>query len=81
LETIKRLLALFNKNKSTSSPLIIIKRALDDSKKEYSSIEKAIAELESDPNVPKEQIQKLKSSIIKLKNQGSIEIKNGEIQR
>ena len=47
--------------------------------KEYESIEQALSELEKDPNVPIEKIERLKSSINKLRKRGVIKIQNGEI--
>jgi len=61
-------------------PLLIIKKGADDvNVKEYKSIEEAIADLEIDPNVPSDKIEKLRSSLKNLKNKTSIKIKNGEI--
>jgi len=66
--------------KAGSSPLLIIKKDVADSNvKEYLSIEEAIADLESDPNVPSDKIEKLKSSVKQLKNKTSIRIRDGEI--
>jgi len=71
---------LFAKKPSASAPLLIIKKDTDDANlKEYNSIEEAIADLENDPNVPSEKIEKLKSSVKQLKNKTSIKIRNGEI--
>jgi len=47
--------------------------------KEYSSIDEAIEDLENDPNVPKEKIEKLKSSLKLLKDKTSIQIRDGEL--
>jgi hypothetical protein len=84
---LKKLLSLFTKkcfnlpvSKSWSSPLLIIKKNTEDANvKEYNSIEEAIADLENDPNVPSDKIEKLKSSLNQLKNKTSIKISNGEI--
>jgi hypothetical protein len=84
---LKKLLSLFTKKcfklptgNSGSSPLLIIKKNTDDANvKEYNSIEEAIADLENDPNVPWDKIEKLKSSLNQLKNKTSIKISNGEI--
>jgi hypothetical protein len=84
---LKKLLSLFTKKcfnqpagKSWSSPLLIIKKNTDDANvKEYHSIEEAIADLENDPNVPLDKIEKLKSLLNQLKNKTSIKISNGEI--
>ena len=71
---------LFTKKFSKSVPLLIIKKNADDSNvKEFKSIEEAIADLENDPNVPSEKIEKLRSSLKKLKNKTLIKIRNGEI--
>lgn len=67
-------------SKTISTPVLIIKKEYDDSRiKEYDSIDEAIADLENDPNVSKEKIEKLKSSLKLLKNKTSITIRNGEI--
>ena len=77
---LKKLMFLFTKKSSLSAPLLIIKKDSDDVNiKEYQSIEEAIADLESDPNVPSDKIEKLKSSLKRLKNKTSIKIRNGEI--
>lgn len=74
------LLGLFTKKHSNSAPLLIIKKGKENEDvKEYNSIEEAIADLETDPNVSKEKIEKLKSSLKSLKNRTSITIRNGEI--
>jgi septal ring factor EnvC (AmiA/AmiB activator) len=66
--------------KSNSAPLLIIKKVLNDSSiKEYKSIEDAIEDLENDPNVPKEKLEKLRTSLKNLKSKTSIKIMNGEI--
>ena len=55
-------MGFFTKKHSSSVPLLIIKKeASDTNTKEYKSIEEAIADLESDQNVSKEKIEKLKS--------------------
>lgn len=74
------LMNLFTKKLSKSAPLLIIKKNADDANvKEYKSIEDAIADLEIDPNVPPDKIEKLRSSLKNLKNKTSIKIRNGEI--
>ena len=71
---------LFSKKNSGTIPLLIIRKGTDEENvKEYKSIEDAIADLENDPNVSKEKIEKLKSSFKKLKNKNSIKIKDGEL--
>ena len=80
MKTLKRLLSIFAKSGSRSVPVLIIKKENDEEKiKEFDSIEEAIAELEKDPNVSREKIEKLKESIKKLKDMTSIKIRNGEI--
>jgi len=71
---------LFSKKETPTVPLLIIKKGIgDDNVKEFNSIEEAMAELEKDPNVSLEKIEKLKSSFKELKNKTSIKIRNGEI--
>ena len=78
-QTIQRM-GLFSKKYSKVSPLIIIKKnTTDDNIREYESIEEAILDLENDPNVSSQKIEKLRSSFKNLKNKTSIKIKNGEI--
>jgi septal ring factor EnvC (AmiA/AmiB activator) len=80
LNTIKNLFGFFTKKRSVSAPLLIIKKDADNvNVKEYKSIEEAIAELENDPNVPGDKIEKLRLSLKNLKNKTSIRIRNGEI--
>lgn len=77
---LKNLKHLFTRKQSVSTPLLIIKKGADNANvKEYNSIEEAIADIENDPNVPAEKIEKLKSSIRMLKDKTSIKIRNGEI--
>lgn len=77
---IKKLKDLLSKKHSKVSPLIIIKKnIIDENVKEYQSIEEAIADLENDPNVSSEKIEKLRSSFKNLKNKTSIRIKDGEL--
>lgn len=73
-------MSIFSKKKSKSAPLLIIRKDADGSnEKKYESIEEAITDLEKDPNVPPDKIEKLKSSLKQLKNKTSIRIRNGEI--
>jgi septal ring factor EnvC (AmiA/AmiB activator) len=66
--------------KTNSAPLLIIKKNADDGDvKEFRSIEEAIADLEQDPNVSSAKIEKLRSTLKKLKNKTSITIRHGEI--
>ena len=77
---IKKLMSLFKKKSSKSVPLLIIKKDTDDANiKEYESIEEAIADLENDPNVPSDKIEKLRLTLKNLKNKTIIKIRNGEI--
>ena len=74
------LMGFLTKRKSKSVPLLIIKKETGDSNvKEYNSIEEAIADLENDPNCPAAKIEKLRSSLKKLKNKTSIKIKNSKV--
>jgi wobble nucleotide-excising tRNase len=69
-----------SQSKLKQSPLLIIKKDAEDTNiKEYNSIEAAIADLENDPKVPTEKIEKLKASIKMLKDKTSIKISNGVI--
>ena len=80
MDLIKRLQGLFRGKKSGSVPLVLIKRVKDDGEiHEYSSIEEVIADLQNDPNIPSEKIERLKSSFEELKNRTSKKIRNGEI--
>jgi len=73
-------MSLFKKKPSQAAPLLIIKKDTDDANvKEYESIEEAIADLENDPNVPLDKIEKLRLTLKNLKNKTSIKIRNGEI--
>lgn len=74
------LMKIFSGKRTTTAPLLIIKQDTKEvNVKEYQTIEEAIADLENDPNVPSEKIEKLKASLKKLKNKTSIMIRNGEI--
>lgn len=80
MNTIEKVLSYFSKKHVKASPLLLIKQdSTDVNVKEYKSIEEAIADLENDPNVPLDKIEKLKSSLKQLKNKTSITIRNGEI--
>lgn len=58
-----------------SAPILIIKNAVKDSDdKEIKSLENSIAELEKNIHIPKESLEKLKSSFEILKNKTSIKI-------
>ena len=70
----------FTKKHKPSGPLLIIKKSIEDNNvQEYKSIEEAITDLENDPNISAEKIEKLRSSLNNLKNKSSIIIQNGEI--
>lgn len=69
----------FKKKPKTSAPLIVIRKDSEDTIKEYNSIEEAIKDLEKDPNISVEKIEKLRSSLKQLKNKTSIKIKDGDI--
>ena len=80
MNAINKLMYLFTRQTVKTAPLLIIKKETDDFDiEEYQSIEEAIADLEKDPNVPSDKIEKLKSSLKQLKNKTSITIRNGEI--
>jgi hypothetical protein len=80
MNIIKKLIVLFTKNYRVSAPLLIIKKETDNTNvKEYKSIEEAIADIENDPNISAEKIEKLKLSLKNLKNKTSIKIVKGEI--
>ncbi|MBI2417728.1 MAG: hypothetical protein HYV28_07460 [Ignavibacteriales bacterium] len=87
MKFIKKALNLFSKKHPTqtteqvvNAPLLVIKRVSNDwGTTEFHSIEEAIVELENDPNVPFDKIEKLKISLEKLKNRSSITIRNGDI--
>ena len=74
------MMGFFSKKNSNSMPLLIIKKDSDEvNVKEYKSIEEAIVDLENDPNVPADILERLKLSFKNLKNKTSIKIRNGEI--
>lgn len=80
MNTLEKLIGFIKKKRSGSVPLVIIKKETDDAQgKEYRSIEEAIADLEHDPNVPTDKIEKIRASLKNLKNKTSIVIKNGEV--
>ena len=70
---------LFGKIAEVRKAPVMVISADSNEIKEYESIEQALSELEKDPNVPKEKIERLKSSINKLRIRGVIKIQNGEI--
>ncbi len=72
---LKKLVRLFTKKQPAPLPLLIIKKgAGDENVKEYTSMEEAIADLESDPNVPAYKIENLRSSLKELKNKNTIKV-------
>jgi hypothetical protein len=73
---LKKLKNIFLKTQ-TETPVVLITKKSDI--KEFSCIEEAIKDLETDPDIPKEKIEKLRKSIEILKNKGKIRIQNGEI--
>ena len=80
MNILKKLIGMFSKNRPPPVPLLIIKKETDDANvREYRSIEEAIADLETDVNVPPHKIEKIRASLNTLKNRTSIKIKNGEI--
>jgi len=73
-------MSFFIKKHPVSVPLLIIKKEMNEANvKEYKSIEEAIVDLENDPNVSTDKIEKLRLSLKNLKNKTSIKIRNGEI--
>jgi hypothetical protein len=63
--------------KQQKAPVVLISKETDI--KEFSSVEEAMIDIENDSNIPKEKIEKLRSSVEALKNKGIIKIQNGEI--
>jgi len=71
---------IFAKKPDPSAPLIIIKKEVEDAHlREYGSIEEAISDLENDPSVPSDKLDRLKYSLKQLKSKTTITIRNGEI--
>lgn len=80
MNILKKLTHFFIPKRLPQTPLLIIKKDTDEADvKEYRSIEEAIADLENDPNVPADKIEKIRISLNSLKSRTSIKIKNGEI--
>ena len=78
----KKFMGLFKRKQSPSVPLFIIKQDADGAGvKEYKSLEEAIADLEQDPNVSKDKIAAIRSSLKSLKNKTTIKIKNRKLVR
>lgn len=65
------------KDSGIKAPFLIISKNPDVI--EYTSIETAIAELEKDSDIPKDKMEKIRASLEKLKNNGKVKIRNGEI--
>ena len=72
---LKFLKKLFNAD-VTIAPVI---RVDDEEVKTYATLAEAIADLENDPNIPKEKLDKLKITLNELKLTGKVKIKNGEL--
>ena len=89
MNPLKKLLSFFTKNQSYHTlnktgfaPLLMITKEPDDmNTKQYQAIYEAIADLENDPHVPVDKIEKLKLSLKNLKNKTSIKIQSGEIMK
>ncbi|MCX6286645.1 MAG: hypothetical protein NTY96_05980 [Bacteroidetes bacterium] len=80
MKKLERFKSFFTKKHSEPLPLLIIKKNADDANvKEYNSIEEAIEDLEMDPNVSADKIEKLRSAFKSLKNKSAIRIRNGEL--
>jgi len=80
LKKLERLKSFFSKKQPDPLPLLIIKKNADESNiKEYNSIDEAIEDLEKDPNVASDKIEKLRMALKNLKNKRSIRIRNGEL--
>ena len=72
---LKFLKKLFNAE-VTIAPVVTVN---DEEVKTYNTVEEAITDLENDPNLPKEKLEKLKCTLNELKLTGKVKIKNGEI--
>ena len=72
---LKFLKKLFNAD-VTIAPVISVN---DEEVKTYDTVAEAIADLENDPNIPKEKLDKLKITLSELKLTGKVKIKNGEL--
>ncbi|MCX6284027.1 MAG: hypothetical protein NTW31_07330 [Bacteroidetes bacterium] len=80
MKKLERFKRFFIKKQSDPLPLLIIKKNADDANvKEYNSIEEAIEDLEKDPNVSAQKIEKLRIALKNLKNKSAIRIRNGEL--
>ncbi len=65
-------MGVFSKRNSVSAPLLIIKKDAGDANvKEFKSFEEAIVDLENDPNVSVDKIEKLRSSLKNMANEAT----------
>lgn len=60
----------------TIAPVVTVN---DDEVKTYNTVAEAIADLDNDPSIPKEKLDKLKVTLSELKLTGKVKIKNGEL--
>ncbi|MFZ1321300.1 MAG: hypothetical protein WAT71_07060 [Ignavibacteria bacterium] len=74
-EFTKKILGI--KDSDKKAPFVIISK--EPSIIEYDNIEIAISELEKDPDIPRYKIEKIRASFEKLKNNGKVKIRDGEI--
>lgn len=72
---LKFLKKLFNAD-VTIAPVVSVN---EEEVKTYDSVAEALADLENDPNIPKEKLDKLKITLNVLKLTGKVKIKNGEL--
>lgn len=72
---LKFLKKLFNAD-VTIAPVISVN---DEEVKTYDTVVEALADLENDPNIPKEKLDKLKLTLNELKLTGKVKIKNEEL--
>jgi len=80
MKTVQKIFGLFNNKRVNTTPILIIKKdSNNDRIKEYSSIEEALTDLENDPNIPSDKIEKIRTLLKQLKNKTSITIRNGEL--
>mgnify|MGYP001171474794 CR=1 FL=1 len=72
---LKFLKKLFNAD-VTIAPVVSVN---EEEVKTYDTVAEAIANLENDPNIPKEKLDKLKVTLSELKLTEKVKIKNGEL--
>lgn len=72
---LKFLKKLFNAD-VTIAPVVSVN---EEEVKTYDTVAEALADLENDPNIPKEKLDKLKFTLNELKLTGKLKIKNGEL--